>query len=236
MWWEKFLDFLNAIEPVLLVIIPAILGIWIKIKAKIEEKEQKIKTENTAKNENIFSSWEHEKSKEVIDNIQSICNYYKDIGYMDLVNYIQFENGTTAMSKICNMFLTCLAEDNRFGTIPKMIDYVHRTSYSRLSVWVKDINSAPDGIYIATKREDFSEDYSDFIPSCKHIKSFISGAVKDPNGVLIGICSFYYVDTLDSSVIEQNVAVLRKFITSVETIFLNYQLDREKMKKSLNLA
>lgn len=234
--WEKITDFLDTIEPILLVVVPAVVGIWIKLKNKIKEKKHKLQLEDTAKNKTKFSVWEHERSKEVIDQIQSVCNYYKDIGHMDLVNYIQFENGTTAMSKICNMFLTCLAEDTRFSNVPKMIDNVRRVPYSRLSTWVKDINTAHNTIFVANKKEDFSEDYSDFIPSCAKVKSFISSAVKDPNGTLIGICSFYYAEALDDTVIKQNVALIKKFTTSIETTFLNYQLDRDKMKKELNIT
>ena len=123
--WEDIHKFITEIEPLLLIIIPAIFATGIKINNKIKEKREELEKENDVKNREKFLEWEHKESMLTIDRVKTVCNYYRDIGNMDLVNYIQFENGTSATSKLCNMFLSCLAEDDRFGSIPKKIGRAH---------------------------------------------------------------------------------------------------------------
>lgn len=240
MWWDKISEFIKLIEPILLIGIPTCFGIWLKLKNKIDEKEKEIKEQNEAKNKELFLEWEHKESMAIINKVKAICNYYRDIGHMDLVNYIQFENGTVATSKLCNMFLSCLAEDSRYGVIPKFISSLQRIPYSRLSTWTNNVINAENGIYRVNNREkDFDEDYSDFVIGSENVKSFISGAVKDHNGSLIGICSFFFAkenccgDNDESR--EKCLQTLQHFVISVETIFLEYNLARKNKKKELNI-
>lgn len=236
--WDRVIEIIKQLEPLLLVVIPTCFGIYIKIKNKIKEKEDSVKKQDEAKRKEKFLEWEHKESLKVIDNIKSVCNYYKDIGHMDLVNYIQFENGTTATSKLCNMFLSCLAEDSRFGKIPNMISNIQRISYSRMSSWVNNVSKADNGVLMVKNVDSDVNDYSDldFIANNKDIKSFISGSVRDSNGVLIGICSFFYSEyDWCGRGEEQCIYLMNKYITSIETIFLEYNTNRKKMKKSLRL-
>lgn len=238
--WEQIQKIIQMIEPLLIVVIPTCFGIYLKVKNKVHEKSVKIEKEFEVKNREKFIDWEHSESMVIIDKIKAICNYYRDIGHMDLVNYIQFENGTMATSKLCNMFLSCLAEDNRYGKIPKFISTLQRIPYSRLSTWTNNVINSEKGIYRVNNREkDFDEDYSEFIIGSENAKSFISGAVKDQNGVLIGICSFFFAEEdccgTECENIERCITTLQQFITSVETIFLEYNIARENKKKELNI-
>ena len=238
--WDKIYDIITALEPLLLIIIPTCFGIYLKLKNKVTEKNKEIEKEIDTKNKEKFLEWEHSESMLIIDKIKTICNYYKDVGHMDLVNYIQFENGTVATSKLCNMFLSCLAEDNRYGVIPKFISTLQRIPYSRLSTWTNNVVNSEDGIYRVNNREkEFDEDYSDFVIGSENVKSFICGAVKDSNGVLIGICSFFFATENccgdDEESEERCKTTLQKFITSVETIFLEYNIARENKKKELKI-
>ena len=237
--WEDIHKFITEIEPLLLVIVPACFVTYMKIRDKLKEKKKELKEENDAKNKEKFLEWEHTESMLTIDKIKTVCNYYRDIGHMDLVSYIQFENGTAATSKLCNMFLSCLAEDSRFGNIPKMLPSVQRIPYGRLSTWINNVLSSPDEIYKVNSRSEFTEDYSSFIAGSEEVKSFISGSVRDANGVLIGICTFFFStenccgDNYEA--IERCMTTFKSFVTSVETIFLSYNTARNKKKKELNL-
>lgn len=239
--WEDIHKFITEIEPLLLIIIPAIFATGIKINNKIKEKREELEKENDVKNREKFLEWEHKESMLTTDRIKTVCNYYRDIGNMDLVNYIQFENGTSATSKLCNMFLSCLAEDDRFGSIPKMLPSIQRVPYSRLSTWINNVLSSPDEIYKVTSRSEFTEDYSSFIAGSDEVESFISGSVKDANGVLIGICTFffntenYHCEKDNTEAVKHCIETFKSFITSVETVFLSYNDARDKKKEELNL-
>ena len=238
--WDKIHQIILDLEPLLLVVIPTCFAVYLKLKSKVVEKKHQIEKENESKNKEKFSDWEHAESLAVIDKIKTICNYYRDVGHMDLANYIQFENGTTATSKICNMFLSCLAEDSRFSNIPKMISSIQRVPYSRLSTWINNTINAKEERFIVNKREvEFKEDYSDFIVGSEKVKSFISGTVRDPNGTLIGICSFFFDDENlcgdDKESRERCMSVFNNFVTSVETVFIEYHTTRNKKKKELNI-
>lgn len=237
--WEDIYNIITELEPLLLVIVPACYVIYIKIKNKIGKKKKELEEENSAKNREKFLEWEHTESMLTIDKIKTICNYYRDIGHMDLVSYIQFENGTAATSKLCNMFMSCLAEDSRFGDIPKMLPDIQRVPYGRLSTWVNNILSSPDEIYKVNSRSEFTEDYSNFIVGSEEVKSFISGAVRDANGALIGICTFFFSSDNccgeDSESVERCMSTFKSFVTSVKTTFLSYNTARNNKKKELNL-
>lgn len=127
---DKLLEFLDKLGPLLYIVVPAIAGIWYNLKTKVREKESEVRETGKRKALRLYDIWEHEESKVVISKIKDLCNFYKDKGHADLVQYLQLENGTAATSKIQNMFLTCLAEDDRYGSIPKIIKKLQRMPYS----------------------------------------------------------------------------------------------------------
>lgn len=231
--WNKIYQFIVDIEPLLLVIVPTIFGIYLKIRNKITAKNEEIKKQDKIKNSEIFIAWEHEASMNVVEDIKNICNYYKDIGHADLVNYIQLENGTLASSKVCNMFISCLAEDNRFSNIPKMMPDIQRVPYTKMSAWVNDVRT--NGIYSFSDMKVFSEDYS-FVSSDSYIKSCMSCAVKNGDGVFIGMCTFFFTEENFSGIEEKQCEdLLVKFATSVETVFINYNKNRRDKIKELKI-
>lgn len=239
--WDKLIEFIDKIEPLLLIIIPTCFGIYLKVKSKIAEKEKQINNEIFVKNKEKFSDWEHNESIKVINRIKNLCNYFKDIGHMDLVNYVQFENGTLATSKLCNMFLSCLAEDSRFSTIPKMIPNFQRIPYSRMSSWINNITYETENtsnfLIVSDKNKKFNEDcLDDIIINNEKIKSFVSCPVRDPKGILIGICSFYYAETdFAGRTDEQCRELMSKFVSSVESVLIEYNIMRDNKKAELHL-
>lgn len=239
--WEDVKEFINDIEPLLIVVIPTCFGIYLKLKNKLAEKEKQVNHELITKNKEKLLDWEHTESIKVINRIKNLCNYFKDIGHMDLVNYVQFENGTTATSRLCNMFLSCLAEDSRFSVIPKMISSFQRIPYGRMSTWINNImNEETENTtfhsYIVKNKEEFEDDYSDTIIGSDKVKSFISSSVKDPNGMIIGICSFYYAENEWSGRSkEQCEELMMKFVSSIESIFIEYNVARVNKQKELYL-
>lgn len=234
--FDKTLEIIKTLEPLLLIIVPACIGIYWKIRKKIKDEKEKLKQEDEEKAKEDFSRWEHMESLNVINKLKGVCDYYKDVGHMDLLNYVQFENGTTASSRLCNMFLTCIAEDSRYGKLPSMINNFQRISYGRLSNWVNKIEDSNDKVLLSHSQSEFYQDYSSFIPESDKIKSFISKSIRDPEGMLIGICSFFYTENdFCGRTDEQEIDLINKFAMSIETVFLEYHISRKNKKKELKL-
>ena len=184
---DKLLELIDKIGPLFYVIIPAIFGVYYNTKLKVIDKEKEVIRKNKEKAQEIYDRWEHEESRKVIKKIQDLCDFYKDKGHMDLVQYIQLENGTTASSKLCNMFATCLAEDTRFGSVPKLISKMQRIPYSRLSGWVSQMQECQlrNLDYYLSKDSQTQGSYLKNIVDTSFIGSSISSPVYDPNEVLI---------------------------------------------------
>ena len=130
---DKIMAILDQIGPLLYVVVPAAFGIYFNLKDKVRAKEKEVKETNKAKAKQAYKVWEHEESQAVIRKIKELCNVYKDKSNAGLAQYIQLENGTMATSKICNMFVSCLAEDDRYGKIPKLSSKLQRLPYSKVT-------------------------------------------------------------------------------------------------------
>ena len=236
--WDEIIEFLDKIGPLFYVIIPGIWGIYFKIKEKLKEKERDILKEKKAKALAKYKVWEHEESQKIIKRIKDLCNYYKDKGHMDAVHYLQLENGTVATSKLCNMFMSCLAEDSRYGTIPKMISKLQRVPYSKLAYWVEAIRTCKENDEEAVIISDVNKSECNIAEMVVEsgVKSIISAPIYDPNELLLGMCVFYYGSTnLNNQPNDAAIDLIRKFRASIESVFTEYHMNRGKKREELGL-
>ena len=236
--WDKAIEFIDKIGPLFYIIIPALFTIYYNTKTKVQTREKELIKQNKEKAQEKYEIWEHEESRKIIKKIQDLCNFYKDKGYMDLVQFIQLENGTVASSKLCNMFATCLAEDDRFGGIPKMISKMQRVPYSRFSGWVSQIQECQlnNLDYYLSLDSHEQGSYLQNIVDTSMIGSSISAAVYDPNEILLGAVVFYYKQPgLNNQTEESTISLIKQFQNSVQSIFLQYHLDRKAKKLELGL-
>lgn len=235
---DKLLEFLDKLGPILYVVVPTAYAVGYNLYLKLKEKKKTIKSINIEKAKEHYNIWEHEESKKVISTIKDFCNVYKDKTHADLVNYLQLENGTAATSKIQNMFLTCLAEDDRYGSIPKLIAKLQRLPYSEVTCWLNQFenHTNKDNFIIQTpdlSKVEYNRTRIDGINNS--IKSVLVGPVYDPNNILLGIVVFYYSSVDYNNQMEEELDNLRQFKHTVETALLEYHLKRKDKKKYLGL-
>lgn len=234
---DKLLELIDKIGPLFYLIIPAVYGVFYKVYLKIKDTKQKEININKKKKHDIYDVWEHEESKNIIYKIKDLCNFYKDKGYVDLVQYLQLENGTMATSKIQNMFVTCLAEDDRYGNIPKMIRKLQRMPYSETTTWLNKVTELRKEGKLVLEIPDLSQvDYSrTFVDDLTSVSSVLVSPVYDPNEILLGVCIFYYHDKDFNGAKDVEEAYLTKFTSAVESIILDYHIHRDQKKKDLGL-
>lgn len=235
---DKILELLDKLGPFLYVVVPAAYAVGYNVYLKVKERKKSIKVMNQEKAKDHYNLWEHEESKQVISKIKDFCNVYKDKSHADLVNYLQLENGTAATSKIQNMFLTCLAEDDRYGTIPKLISKLQRLPYSEVTCWLNKFENHVNKDNFIIQTPDLSK--ADYNRTCVEginntIASVLVGPVYDPNNILLGIVVFYYSGKDYNNQMEDELNNLRLFKSAVETALLEYHLKRRDKKKALGL-
>lgn len=232
---------INDWAPVLYVLATLGIGGFLRLRDITLKKKQELDLENIARNKRNYDMWEHEESQRVIRKIKALCNYYKDKGHMDSVSYVQLENGTTATSKLCNMFVSCLAEDNRFGNIPKYISRFQRIPYSKVSYWADIIETigynSEDQIIVTPDSSTLGADAS--ICELLHdnaVNSSLLAPIYDPDGVLLGAALFLYSKKNFNGMKEKEQQTLMKeFKVSLEAAFLEYHMLRKEKLKEYHL-
>lgn len=242
---ELINSILNVIQdwaPVIYAAATVGIGMFFKFRDIAIKKKKEIDAQNEAKNKENYLTWKHEESSRVITKIKDLCNFFKDRGKMDSVSYIQLENGTVAASKLCNMFVTCLAEDDRFSTLPKYMDKFQRIPYSKVSYWADMVatmrNSTKTNV-IMTPNSDALEQNASIrnIANTNDIKSSIIAPVYDPNGILIGAGLFLYGEKdFNGMSPEEQKILMTQFKTALETVFLEFYLDRIDKMKEFNIT
>lgn len=230
-----WIDILNIVKDSLIVIVPAVWGIIYAIRKNIKEKKTKIDQQAIEKRVEMFNRWEYEMSASIISRIKNCCNYFKDQSAADLVSFFQLENGTIATSKLHNMFITCLAEDDRFGKLPKYIKNLQRLPYSQVNDWVDKVRSGSYKILKGIEEVD-SESCKEILKN-KGVKSGLYDRVEDGNGYFIGICCLEYegFNFNDMSANSQE-KLLNDFKVTVHSIFIQYHIDRETKMKELGIS
>lgn len=228
---DKFMELLDRIEPLILIVLPALFGIWLKTSNKVKEKNEAYKKMARKKALEKYDMWEHEESRRVIAKIKELCRVYKDRSTADEAMYIQLENGTVATSKLCNMFLTCLAEDDRYSSIPKKIRKLQRVPYSQAAEWVDKV-CEHECLLNDIEEQAIHVEESFF----ENVKSHMSETVHDKDGYLIGMVVFNYAEKDYNGASEQSEkTLLRQFQASVESVFISYHVSRVEMKRQLNI-
>lgn len=234
---DKILELIKGFESILIVLVPAIYVAGYRIYIKVKETHVKEKAISKKKARDSYDIWEHEESRMVIKEIKNFCNYFKDKGHSDLVQYLQLENGTMATSKIQNMFLTCLAEDDRNGSIQKFIKKLQRLPYSETVCWLEKLvkTTSSDEVYLNTPDLEKAEYNRTAIEDVTGIGSVMIAPVFTPDEILLGICVFYYHDKNYNGRYKTEHKYLMEFKTSVASAILNYHLKRDQKKVELGL-
>lgn len=237
---NELIKVLKDWAPLIYAICTAMIGFFFRFRDIAIKKKKELDRENEAKNRSAYNLWEHEESQRVIRKIKDLCNYYKDKGHMDSVSFIQLENGTVATSKICNMFVSCLAEDNRFGNVHKYISKFQRVPYSKVSYWADKIAAMQPGHSSVILTQDSSALGQNAsireLADGEEVKSSVLSPIYDPNGVLIGAGVFLYAQKdfngMPSSGQEK---LMNEFKVSLESVFLDYFISRRDKRKELNI-
>ena len=228
--WDKVIEFLKDIETIILYVIPLAMALWFKIKTSVIENKLKLNTKDIGKRKQQLLEYKHSESIEVISKLKEVCNYHCDLSHVH-ASYIQLENGTIATSKLCNMFFSCIAEDSRYSNLPKLTEHIQRIPFVRLSNWFNKVYTSEHQVVYVIDSKDIDAIFQDTIK----IKCMVSGLVKNPKGVVIGVCNFMFSEEQEKENLDNFVTQMTKFVSSVETIFLDYNVNIKNKAKDLKI-
>ncbi len=229
---EFLKDFQAVIYP--FIISCYIIGskVYRDLKNKRLQLDKEYQEKQFQKNKEKFEEWEHAESLDIIVRIKSTCNLFKDKSIADRVCYHQLENGTIATSKICNMFISCLAEDDRYGKLPKEIARLQRIPYSRISSWLEVFHFKDIYCTYANPQESGLQE----INALYHVnvESHMSLPVYDYSHTLVGMCVFEYaLPNYNNSDMDIQLQLLHDFRTAIESTLITYHDMREAKKQEL---
>lgn len=228
--WDKIADFIRAIEPLILIIVPLLFSVWIKLKSKLLEEKVKTEQKINGKSKEQFNDWRHSESIRIINKLKEVCNYHCDISKVH-ASYLQLENGTLATSKLCNMFFSCIAEDSRYSKLNKLTNTIQRKPFTMLADWFNTTYNSEHSVVYLTSKEQIGDTLYDL-----GIRCMVTSLVRDPKGLVIGVCNFIFdeektITELDEDFEQQ----MLKFASSIETIFLTYDINTKAKRKELHL-
>lgn len=227
---NQIIDLLRAVEPLVVTAIPIVFGIWLKTKTKILEKKLEYSQEIAKKKEGELTKWRHDESLKIASKLKEVCNYYCDTCHVHTA-YIQFENGTLATSKLSNMFFSCAAEDNRYSTMPKLVQLLQRVPYVQMQDWYEHISNSEYNIVYIYDKQYIDELFYNQVG----VRSMLAGLVKNSSGTIVGVGIFIFDEVKTKEELNTYNTSMEKFISSLETIFLSYGINVKNKRKELNM-
>lgn len=228
--WDNIVNFIEMIEPLFLVVIPLCFSIWLKLKVKLMEEKSKIIKEEEEVSKQAFVNWRHEESIKIVTKLKELCNYYCDTSHA-YTAYIQLENGTLATSNLCNMFFSCIAEDNRYSKSEKLINNIQRVPFTQMADWFNKITNSEHKIVYLSDQKDIDEVF--FIES--NVRSMLATLVRNTKGIIIGVCIFYFTEEKTNEELDNLKDDLLSFSSGVETLFFTYDLNTKEKRKELKI-
>lgn len=137
---QQIQEILQTIGDLILVLLPFAVAICYRIWKKWKDEWSNKKKEDNEKAQQELTHFSHEKSMLSMANLAEICNLYVDRSHADRIMYLQLENGTMADSKLQNMFITCMAESDRYSILPKRINKIQRLPLQSIISYAEKVN------------------------------------------------------------------------------------------------
>lgn len=235
-------DVLHIVSEFIVTVIPIIAVIWYKSKKKYDDKMRELKKHDYDKAQQELLHFSHTKSIWSMKNLEEICNMYVDKSHTDRIMYLQLENGTTADSKLQNMFITCMAESTRYSELPKRMDKIQRLPLQSIVSYIEKVNQEGTVEMLA---EDINTDIdmkAKNVLFSQNISAWRIKVVRNKSGYIIGYVVFEYL--FDSSSKNGNIefrddeepsSFIDQCQAAIESELLRYNNQIESKRKELGL-
>lgn len=238
---QQIREILQIISELVLVIAPAAAVIYHKFYRKYKEKLRNLKKEDHDKAQQELLHFSHDKSILSMKNLEEICNMYVDRSHADIVTYLQLENGTMADSKLQNMFITCMAESDRYSNLPKKMNKIQRLPLQSIVSYIEKVNQS-NTVSLLSKdlNVDIDLKAKDLLLP-QGISAWRMKVIHNVSGYVIGYVIFEYLfDSQESGSLgfeddEHPSSLIDQCQAAIESELLRYNNQIESKRKELGL-
>lgn len=237
---DSIKEIIQLISQLIIVLIPIIAATYFTVRKKFNLKIKELQLRDLTKRKQELLSFSHEKSLISMKNLKEICNLYFDKSKANRVLYYQLENGTTADSLLQNMFITCMAESDRYSELPEWSSKVQRSPAQIVITLLEYLNSHQDSLDLI-----FEEDLQNILDARSHQIFFspdVDAArfriVRNPSGYIVGYVIFEYKfsDSHDLQDFKDSPGTLAtECKAAIEAELVRYRLMIHDKKLELNL-
>lgn len=225
--FDPLFKMMSYLSQAVIILVPILIGIWYKVHKAATNKINLLKAGEIKKAKEEFDAWSHSEALSLLYKFREICNMYHDKSSADRVLYIQLENGSVSLSKIYNMYLTCVAEDNRYSEVEQIRKNIQRIPVQEC---IDLVNTVVYNGFI--KIPDLSKSNYDFSgPFHSSSNSVKISLVRDKSGNPVGAVVFCYLD-VDYNDKEDDVTI-RTASASISAVLLTYEIEKDKRLEEL---
>lgn len=238
---EAIEQVLQIVGEAIIVLVPLFAVIYYKVIKAWNDKRKSIKLQEEESARQELLNYSHVESMTSMENLRGICNLFFDRSHADRVAYYQLENGTMADSKLQNMFITCMAESDRYSTLPARVSKVQRCPVQSVVSHIERVNKLSFVEYVKG-----NENYKEILdPRVKEIlyardaSAIRINVVHNTSGYITGYAIFEYLfDDLGLQGFEADESpnsLIKECSASIESELLRYTHLVDTKKSELGL-
>ena len=239
--FEDIRNLITTISEAIIILAPVGLVAYHKILKVWNRKRSEIMNADRESAKQELLSYSHAESMKSMENLREICNLFFDRTHADRVMYFQLENGTMGDSKLQNMFISCMAESDRYSLLPSRVNQVQRCPVQSVVSHIEQVNRAAFIEYV-----EGNPNYSNHLdPRVKEIlyagdsSAIRIKTVHNAAGYIIGYIVFEYLfDKLGIqgfTADETPNSLICECVASVEAELIRYQKLIAEKKSQLGL-
>lgn len=231
----------QIVGDIVLVLIPVATTIGYKIVKKWIDEWHGLKRKDREKAQQQLIQFSHTKSMLSMKNLEEICNIYVDKSHADCIMFLQLENGTMADSKLQNMFITCIAESDRYSELPKRMNKIQRLPLQSIISYIEKVNQCG---MVEMISNDISTDVdlkAKNLLFSQNISAWRMKVIHNKDGYITGYVVFEYLfDSHENGKLEfdddENFSsLIDRCQAAIESELLRYDNQIEFKRKELGL-
>lgn len=238
---QQIHDLLQLLGDIILSLVPVGVAFYYGFRKKYNKKIKELKKQDHEKAQQELLHFSHVKSIWSMKNLEEICNIYVDRSHADCVLYLQLENGTMADSKLQNMFITCMAESNRYTNLPKRMNKIQRLPLQSIVSYIEGVNQSDKVEYITSELNSDTGVKARDLLFPQNISAWRMRVVRNRSGYIVGYIVFEYLFDAGKNGVsefrddEQPSSLIDQCQAAIESELLRYNNQIESKRKELGL-
>ena len=238
---QQIIEIFQIVGDIVLAVVPVGAAVGFKIWKTWAKKWKDARKKDHEKAQQELINFSHSKSMWSMKNLKDICNVYVDKSHADCIMYLQLENGTMADSKLQNMFITCMAESDRYSELPKRLRKIQRLPLQSIISYIERVNDKGMIEIVADELTLEGDIRAKNLLFSQNISAWRMKVIHNRDGYITGYVVFEYLfdsyknGKLEFEDDENQGSLIDQCQAAVESELLRYNNQIESKKKELGL-